>query len=111
LNCSAEVALHDNGKEGTSMMSEHRDQRGMGKDQPRNQVDRASADSFPASDPPSHTGIVGAGEPGKKPLPPLQDRDAEAEPTGTPTSDRHATETAHQGEDQERPDTPKRGRS
>ncbi len=92
------------------MMSERRDQPGMGKDEPRNQVDRASADSFPASDPPSRTGITGAGEPAKKPLPPLQDRDADAQPIGTPTSDRHATETAHQEEDQERPDTPARGR-
>ncbi len=93
------------------MMSEHRDQRGMGRDEPKNQVDRASADSFPASDPPARTAVTGAGEPPKKPLPPLQDRDADAEPTGTPTSDRHATETAQQNENQERPDTPARGRS
>jgi hypothetical protein len=110
LNCSAALALHDGGKEARSIMSEHRDQRGMGKDEPGSQVDRASADSFPASDPPARTGVTGAGEPAKKPLPPLQGGDADAQPTGTPTSDRNDTETAHQRQDQEGPDTPARGR-
>jgi len=70
-------------------------------------VDRASKDSFPASDPPSRSGITGAGRPAKRPS---RDRDADAKPTGTPTSDRHATETAHQREDQEAPHSPRRGR-
>lgn len=87
------------------MASEHRDQHGPDKE---DEVDRDSADSFPASDPPSYSGITGTGNPAKKPPP--QERDPESKPTGTPTSDRHATETTHQREDQERPDTPKRGR-
>jgi len=72
-------------------------------------VDRASEDSFPASDPPSYSGITGDGHPAKRPNP--RDRDADAKPTGTPTSDRHATETAHQREDQEAPHAPRRGRA
>jgi hypothetical protein len=83
------------------MASERRDQPGVGKN--KDKVDRASADSFPASDPPSYSGITGAGNPENK-------RARQAKPTGSPTSDRHATETAQQREDQERPDTPKQGR-
>lgn len=70
-------------------------------------VDRASKDSFPASDPPSYSGITGDGRPGKRQK--SSDRDADAKPTGTPTSDRYATETAHQREDQEAPHLPRRG--
>jgi hypothetical protein len=68
-------------------------------------VDNASADSFPASDPPSHSGITGAGKPGDRPAKrhPSRNRSDHARPTGMPTSDRHATETAHQWEDEERP--------
>ncbi len=91
------------------MMSEHRDQRGLGKDEPASKVDRALADSFPASDPTSHSGVTGAGEPDPR-RPPTTEKNADAEPTGLPTSDRHAIETAHQQEDQERPDTPPRGK-
>jgi hypothetical protein len=40
-------------------------------------------DSFPASDPPAHTGIVGPGSGREK-----------EEPKGTPTADRYAAETA-----------------
>ncbi|MEO8714259.1 MAG: hypothetical protein ABI369_04530 [Acetobacteraceae bacterium] len=79
------------------MTSEHRDREKSDK------VDRASEDSFPASDPPSYSGITGDGHPRKKP--------ADETPTGSPTSDRHATETAHQHEDQEQPHTPRRGRT
>jgi hypothetical protein len=58
--------------------------------------DKTLADSFPASDPPSHSGITGAERPEK----PSDERNIEEKPTGTPTSDRHATETAHQWEDE-----------
>jgi len=52
-------------------------------------VDQAAKDSFPASDPPAHTGIVGPGSGRER-----------AEPKGRPTSDRHDAETAHVREDQ-----------
>jgi hypothetical protein len=61
--------------------------------------DETLKDSFPASDPPAHSGITG-GEPPEKPP---EERIIEERPTGTPTSDRHATETAHQSEDEEKP--------
>jgi hypothetical protein len=59
--------------------------------------DRAVADSFPASDPPANTGITEP-EPSDQPS---HERPVDARPTGTPTSDRHATETAHQWEHEE----------
>jgi hypothetical protein len=64
----------------------------------RNQ-DKALEDSFPASDPPANSGITGAEKPDKPP----HKRNVEEQPTGTPTSDRHATETAHQREHEEQP--------
>jgi hypothetical protein len=69
-------------------------------------LDETSSDSFPASDPPSHSGITGAGQPGEQRArrkQPSSDRGDHARPTGLPTSDRHATETAHQWEDEEHP--------
>ncbi len=69
-------------------------------------LDETSADSFPASDPPSHSGITGAEKPGHRPArqpQPSRQRSDHARPTGLPTSDRHATETAHQWEDEEHP--------
>jgi hypothetical protein len=69
-------------------------------------LDETSADSFPASDPPSHSGITGTGQPGERPArrqQPSRQRGDHARPTGLPTSDRHATETAHQWEDEEHP--------
>lgn len=62
------------------------------------EVDKASADSFPASDPPAFSGITGAGR-----LPRGPKRKDEDRPTGSPTSDRHATETAHQQENEVSP--------
>jgi hypothetical protein len=59
--------------------------------------DQTVADSFPASDPPAHTGItgpVGKGVRSDEQRPPRRRNDDER-PTGTPTSGRHATETAH----------------
>ncbi len=61
--------------------------------------DKALADSFPASDPPANSGITGAETPDK----PSRHRNIDERPTGTPTSDRHATETAHQWEHEEKP--------
>jgi hypothetical protein len=67
--------------------------------------DRAVEDSFPASDPPATSGIVGPktdhGEGASRPTP--HERDEDSRPRGTPADDRHATETAHQWEDEEAP--------
>jgi hypothetical protein len=61
--------------------------------------DKIVADSFPASDPPAQSGVAGAGTPDQAP----HERSIEERPTGTPTSDRHATETAHQRENETTP--------
>ncbi len=63
------------------------------------QQDRVVEDTFPASDPPANSGITGP-EPDDKPA---TQGGVEALPTGTPTSDRHEAETAHQGENEEKP--------
>ena len=67
--------------------------------------DQASADSFPASDPPAHSGITGVGGPDERDgtkqaekQKPSEERSQDERPTGHPTSDRHAHETAHVGE-------------
>jgi hypothetical protein len=62
--------------------------------------------SFPASDPPSNSGIIGPGSPFRPAPKEHQTRDSATRgpgerPTGTPTSDRHATETAHGWEDEQ----------
>jgi hypothetical protein len=58
--------------------------------------DKTLEDTFPASDPPANSGITGAEHPSK----PSHKRHIDERPTGTPTSDRHATETAHHREDE-----------
>ncbi len=65
--------------------------------------DKTLEDSFPASDPPANSGVTGAEKPDK----PSGERNIEQRPTGTPTSDRHAAETAHHWEDEVAP-APKR---
>lgn len=72
-------------------------------------LDTAVNDSFPASDPPAHSGITGVGRRETTPRqtdrderPPSHERDDHARPTGLPTSDRHAAETAHAWEDEEK---------
>jgi hypothetical protein len=60
--------------------------------------DKTLEDSFPASDPPSDSGITGVGRPHH----PSHKRSISEKPTGTPTSDRHGTETAHQWEDEDK---------
>ncbi|HEY0183401.1 MAG TPA: hypothetical protein VGC09_11390 [Rhodopila sp.] len=67
--------------------------------QPRSERkrDEALEESFPASDPPANSGVTGAGTPEK----PSHERNIDERPTGTPTSDRHGTETAHQWEHEE----------
>jgi hypothetical protein len=65
-------------------------------DRAEHEHDKTLEDSFPASDPPANSGITGAGAPGE----PAGERGEGGIPTGHPTSDRHATETAHQTEDE-----------
>lgn len=62
--------------------------------QPKRDHDKTLEDTFPASDPPASSGITGAGETDQ----PARQENTEAQPTGTPTSDRYGTETAHQGD-------------
>lgn len=61
-----------------------------------NQQDKVIEDTFPASDPPANSGVTGAEPPAGS----SAERDDSAKPTGTPTSDRHAMETAHQSEEE-----------
>lgn len=60
------------------------------------QQDAVLEDTFPASDPPANSGITGA----EQPHGPSHTREDSERPTGTPTSDRHAAETAHHWEHQ-----------
>jgi hypothetical protein len=61
--------------------------------------DEALEHTFPASDPPATSGITGGEPPTDPPEKPSHERSIDEIPTGTPTSDRHATETAHHRED------------
>ncbi len=58
--------------------------------------DKLPPDSVSASNPPANAGSTSGSRPDK----PSSDRREDEIPTGLPTSDRHATETAHQWEDQ-----------
>jgi hypothetical protein len=60
--------------------------------------DRAIEDSFPASDPPARSGVVGPRRARTQGPQQPHERDDEARPKGTPTHDRHATETAYHSE-------------
>jgi hypothetical protein len=70
-------------------------------------LDDAIADSFPASDPPAHSGITGVrrrtadDQVAGRERSPSHRRGHDAWPTGSPTSDRHAVETANSWEDQD----------
>jgi hypothetical protein len=70
-------------------------------------VDETVADSFPASDPAANSGITGVrrdhgpvAQPDVKARPASHERGQDERPTGYPTWDRHATETAHSWEDE-----------
>jgi hypothetical protein len=58
--------------------------------------DETLEQSFPASDPPAGSGITGSESSDKA----SDRRTSEDKPTGTPTSDRHESETTHQREDE-----------
>jgi hypothetical protein len=64
--------------------------------------DKTVADTFPASDPPANSGVTGA-EPSRRAGKPPEQAGTAEKPTGTPTSDRYRTETAHAKEDQAKP--------
>ena len=57
--------------------------------QTEREQDKTLEDTFPASDAPANSGVTGAEPP---------EPNTDAIPTGTPTSDRHGTETAHHAE-------------
>lgn len=67
--------------------------------------DKVVEDSFPASDLPANSGIIGpeGRHAGADPRGPSHQRGDEARPKGTPTDERHATETAMSGRMKRRP--------
>ncbi len=65
--------------------------------------DETLEESFPASDPAANSGITGSDQPDRS----SDQRDIQEQPTGTPTSDRHAAETANHRENERKP-SPKR---
>jgi hypothetical protein len=84
----------------------------------RTQLDDTVEQSFPASDPPAHSGVTGPGKPRRQTGSGRSEEDSqqnpattsksgnEARPAGSPTPDRHRTETSHGGEQDET--TPRR---
>lgn len=68
-------------------------------------LDDILGDTFPASDPSSHTGITGVGRrngtESEQKRSPSHQRGDDARPTGQPTRERHASETAFHWEDEE----------
>jgi hypothetical protein len=56
-------------------------------------LDETVEDSFPASDPPSHTPATGTRKADTMPASASDHATAEDQPKGLPTSDRHAAET------------------
>ncbi len=79
------------------------------------QLDETVEQSFPASDPPAHSGVTGPGKPQRGTKGGHGEDDSkespattsvsgnEARPAGQATSDRHRTETAHVREQDETP--------
>jgi hypothetical protein len=72
----------------------------------RDDLDDIVNDSFPVSDPSSHSGITDVAgrrptdRPDESPRPPSHQRGHDSRPTGHPTWERHAVETAHHWEDE-----------
>jgi hypothetical protein len=98
-NESARLALPLNGTaNGENAMTMHKKRDQTADDR----HDTTVEDSFPASDPPANSGIVGPrGEHahGERRTPSHRRDDADR-PKGTPTDERHAAETAHAWEDE-----------
>jgi hypothetical protein len=81
-------------------------ERQIKRDKAERKRDETIEQSFPASDPPANSGITGPGSPrtrDKVTQRAPNERGMDERPTGHPTSDRHATETAHVWENEEQP--------
>lgn len=72
-------------------------------------LDDTVEDSFPASDPPSYSAVSHVGKHHEENETTSKDsaqRNQGERPTGYPTSDRHATETAYHWENEQKPSLP-----
>ena len=65
--------------------------------------DEAEADSFPTSDPPANSGMIGPRGSHAHGRPAPHKRSDDARPKGTPTHERHAAETSHVWENEAHP--------